>query len=51
MAQIRGRLVEAGLATDEESDEHLRNVDSGRLDLATSPMISAWARKPAANSG
>jgi len=46
VAQIRGRLVEAGLATDAEIDEHLRNVAAGGLDLATSPMISAWARKP-----
>ena len=29
-----------------EIDEHLSNVASGRLDLATSPMISAWGRKP-----
>ena len=47
VAQIRDRLVAAGLATDDEIDEHLGNVASGRLDLATSPMISAWGRKPA----
>ena len=41
--QIRGRLVDAGLASDEEIDSHLKNVVAGRLDLATSPMISAWA--------
>jgi hypothetical protein len=45
--QIRDRLTRAGLATDEEIDEHLGNVAAGRLDLATSPMISAWGRKPA----
>ncbi|MGW7025089.1 methyltransferase domain-containing protein [Streptomyces decoyicus] len=44
--QVRGRLVAAGLATDEEIDRHLANVTSGRLDLATSPMISAWGRRP-----
>jgi SAM-dependent methyltransferase len=44
--QIRERLVSAGLATDAEIERHLRNVRSGRLDLATSPMVSAWARKP-----
>lgn len=44
--QIRGRLVDAGLASDEEIDSHLKNVVAGRLDLATSPMISAWARRP-----
>ncbi|MEJ8654301.1 class I SAM-dependent methyltransferase [Streptomyces sp. MS1.AVA.3] len=41
-----GALVTAGLATDEEIDRHLANVTSGRLDLATSPMISAWGRRP-----
>jgi len=40
--QIRGRLTAAGLATDAEIDEHLANLDAGRLDVATSPMISAW---------
>ncbi|WP_329030384.1 MULTISPECIES: methyltransferase domain-containing protein [unclassified Streptomyces] len=44
--QIRGRLVAAGLATDEEIDRHLANVETGRLDLATAPMISAWGRRP-----
>lgn len=44
--QIRDRLVAAGLATDEQVDEHLHNVRSGLLDLATAPLISAWGRKP-----
>ncbi|MFI0787730.1 methyltransferase domain-containing protein [Streptomyces lydicus] len=44
--QIRGRLVAAGLATDEEIERHLANVASGTLDLATAPMISAWGRRP-----
>ncbi|MFF3562618.1 methyltransferase domain-containing protein [Streptomyces sp. NPDC002574] len=44
--QIRGRLVAAGLATDEEIDRHLANVATGTLDLATAPMISAWGRRP-----
>jgi len=43
--QIRHRLVEEGLATDEEIDRHLANVATGRLDLATAPMISAWGRR------
>jgi SAM-dependent methyltransferase len=46
VAQVRDRLVAAGLATDEEIDEHLANVATGRLDLATSPMVSAWGRAP-----
>jgi SAM-dependent methyltransferase len=45
--QIRDRLVAADLATDEEINQHLGNVAAGLLDLATSPMISAWGRKPA----
>lgn len=44
--QIRDRMVAGGLATDAEIDQHLGNVATGRLDLATAPMISAWARKP-----
>ncbi|CAG7646682.1 methyltransferase domain-containing protein [Actinacidiphila bryophytorum] len=44
--QIRGLLVSEGLATDEEVDRHLANVATGRLDLATAPMVSAWGRRP-----
>ncbi|PZS13336.1 MAG: SAM-dependent methyltransferase [Pseudonocardiales bacterium] len=44
--QIRGRLLDAGLATEAEIDQHLSNVASGCLDLATAPLISAWGRKP-----
>ncbi|MFJ9852856.1 methyltransferase domain-containing protein [Streptomyces sp. NPDC101150] len=44
--QIRHRLVAEGLATDEEIERHLANVATGRLDLATAPMISAWGRRP-----
>lgn len=45
--QILDRLIERNLATRDEIDEHLRNVAAGRLDLATSPMVSAWGRKAA----
>jgi SAM-dependent methyltransferase len=44
--QIRDRLVAAGLATEAEVDQHLANVEAGPIDLATSPMISAWGRTP-----
>ena len=47
IAQIRDRLVTAGLATNEEIDQHLGDVGAGLLDLATSPLIAAWGRKPA----
>jgi SAM-dependent methyltransferase len=44
--QIRDRLIASGLATAAEIEQHLTNVASGRLDLATAPLISAWGRKP-----
>jgi SAM-dependent methyltransferase len=44
--QTRLQMVAAGLASDEEIDEHLANIAAGGLDFATSPMISAWGRKP-----
>ncbi|MBB5792460.1 SAM-dependent methyltransferase [Streptomyces caelestis] len=43
---VRDQLVAEGLATAEEIERHLANVEAGRLDLATSPMISAWGRRP-----
>ena len=46
IAQIRGRLVAAGLATVAEIEQHLANLSTGLLDAATSPMITAWGRKP-----
>jgi len=48
LEQVRDRLLTANLATQAEITEHLANVAAGRLDLATSPMISAWARKATA---
>lgn len=44
--QMRGPLVAGGLATDDEIGRHLSNIAAGGLDFATSPMISAWGRKP-----
>ena len=46
VAQIRERLIAAQLATEEEIQQHLSNVATGQLDLTTSPMVSAWGRKP-----
>lgn len=45
-AQIREPLVEAGLATVAEVDEHLANVAAGVLDLTTAPLVTAWGRRP-----
>jgi SAM-dependent methyltransferase len=43
--QIRDQLVDNGLATADEVARYLGDIEAGRLDLATSPMISAWGRK------
>jgi SAM-dependent methyltransferase len=43
--QIRERLLAADLATEAEIDQHLANVATGQLDLATAPLISAWGQK------
>jgi SAM-dependent methyltransferase len=43
--QIRDRLLAAGLATGEEIDQHLANLSAGLVDLATSPMVTAWGRR------
>lgn len=43
--QIRDRLVGAGIATNEEIDQHLANLSTGAMDLATAPLISVWGRK------
>jgi SAM-dependent methyltransferase len=42
---VRKALVAQELATDEEIDAHLDNVRAGRVDLATSPLISCWGHK------
>jgi protein-L-isoaspartate O-methyltransferase len=44
--QLRDRLLAAGLATAEEIDRHLTNVSGELVDLATSPMVTAWGRRP-----
>ncbi|TGA89261.1 methyltransferase domain-containing protein [Streptomyces sp. MZ04] len=43
--QSRTALTAAGLATDEDITTHLASVATGTMDLATSPLISAWGRK------
>jgi hypothetical protein len=44
--QVRRQLVDGGLATDGQIDQHLAALASGQLDLATGPLVSAWGRKP-----
>ncbi|TDP96364.1 class I SAM-dependent methyltransferase [Labedaea rhizosphaerae] len=43
---LYGDLLNAGLATPDELDAHLGQLDA--LHLSAAPMISAWGRKPAA---
>lgn len=43
--QVRDGLIGHGLVTAEEIETHLASIASGRLDLVTSPMISAWGRR------
>jgi ubiquinone/menaquinone biosynthesis C-methylase UbiE len=42
---IRDGLIAGGYASAAEIDCHLANVATGGLDLATSPMVSAWGRR------
>jgi SAM-dependent methyltransferase len=43
---IRGDLLDTGIATDDEIEQHLENVRTGALDLSQPPMISVRGRKP-----
>ena len=44
--QIRDQLVQHGIATEPQIEQHLANVRAGRLDLTISPLVSAWGHKP-----
>jgi len=44
--QVREGLIVQGYATADEIDRHLANIATSQLDLATSPMISAWGCRP-----
>lgn len=43
---IRERLIEHGIATAIEIEQHLASVVAGRLDITQPPMITAWGRRP-----
>lgn len=45
--RMRDRLVAAGLASEDELTRHLADVDTGRLDFAAFPVLSAWGRTAA----
>ena len=42
---LRDSLIAKGHATAEQIDRHLANVEAGRLDLTTAPLISACGRR------
>lgn len=44
--QVREGLIAQGYATAEQIERHLANIAAGQLDLATSPLVSAWGRRP-----
>jgi hypothetical protein len=43
--QVRDGLIAGGHASAEEIDSHLAALESGRLDVTTPPLISAWGRR------
>jgi SAM-dependent methyltransferase len=43
---LADQLIEIGCATRAEIDQHLETVASGALDLATSPLVTAWGQRP-----
>jgi SAM-dependent methyltransferase len=44
---LAAQMIEAHLASEAEIGTCLHYLDSEKLDIATSPMISAWGRRPA----
>jgi SAM-dependent methyltransferase len=44
--RARDALITSEVVTAGELDQHLADVDAGRLDLAAFPVVSAWGRKP-----
>jgi SAM-dependent methyltransferase len=51
LEQTREGLVAAGLASEAEVDRQLTNLDAGRLDLTTAPLVSARGRRPVTTDG
>lgn len=46
VGQVRDGLVAHGHATAGELDAHLAAVASGRVEVVTPPLVSAWGRRP-----
>jgi 2-polyprenyl-3-methyl-5-hydroxy-6-metoxy-1,4-benzoquinol methylase len=45
IARRGDRLVDAGLLTREEIEQHLADLAAGELDLTAFPVVSAWGRR------
>ncbi|MGV9882005.1 methyltransferase domain-containing protein [Streptomyces sp. NPDC003006] len=45
LQQLRQDLIAAGLTTPDDLDNHLSNIATPSMDVATSPLISTWGRK------
>jgi hypothetical protein len=45
LTRARPALIAAGLATEDEIDRHLGDLDRPDLDIAVLPIVSAWGRQ------
>jgi ubiquinone/menaquinone biosynthesis C-methylase UbiE len=45
IARRSDRLIDAGLLTRDETDQHLADLTAGGLDLSAFPVVSAWGRR------
>jgi hypothetical protein len=45
LTRARPALIAAGLATEDEIDRHLGDLDRTDLDIAVFPIVSAWGRQ------
>jgi SAM-dependent methyltransferase len=45
IARRGDRLIDTGLLTREETDQHLADLTAGGLELAAFPVVSAWGRR------
>ncbi|MEK6441850.1 class I SAM-dependent methyltransferase [Pseudonocardia sp. T1-2H] len=46
LTQVRAALISKRLASADDIAAHLAAIRTGHLDVATSPLLSAWARRP-----
>ncbi|HWF30874.1 MAG TPA: methyltransferase domain-containing protein [Mycobacterium sp.] len=46
ITHARPALIASGLASADEIDPHLADLESADLDIAVFPIVSAWGRKP-----